>query len=129
MSAKKNFLVMAAMPAYVKVNRSSILFNVFVNKISKRSTEFCVQLNKSFNVLDMPVSAAQDLSKTKMLDARNVLGLHPKVYVVPLATLKIQLGESKHLPQRISRRENFFCKVTISRPSLKALLPCQSPCQ
>lgn len=62
-STKEKFLVMAAITTVVKVNWSSIILNVLVDVIEKRSIGFAIQLSK---FLEIPcVSASQDLTKQR----------------------------------------------------------------
>lgn len=94
-STKRNFFVMAAITAVIKINRSMVLFNILVDMVVKHSSGFAMQINKMLIVLGAPISTSQDQSKTKMLDAENVLALRPKIYVLYAASIKKEIGEAQ----------------------------------
>lgn len=61
-----------------------------------------------FSILGVSVSAAQDWTKTKMLDAANVLAIHPKIFVLTGATIKKELGEAHASATNVKSKRKLF---------------------
>lgn len=91
----ERFLIMAVITSGTKMKWSTILFSVLVDMIIKHSIGFVFQISKMFSVMGVLVSADQDWTKMKMLDAENVLNLRPKISVLLLSSIKKELGEAQ----------------------------------
>lgn len=63
--------------------------------IVKQSPGFIVQIRKLLSILGVLISGAQYWIKTKMLDAKNVLLLRPKFFVLPSVAIKKEIGEAQ----------------------------------
>lgn len=105
-----------------KINWSTALYNVLVNMIVNHATGFTVQINKMFPILGVPVSTSQDCTKTKMLDAVNILALHPKISVLHVAAIKKELGESQSSAIEVKSKRKLNLQVILNRPRLKGLM-------